>query len=178
MNSPTWYYVRAGGERQGPVPREEIQRLASAGELAPADLVWAEGMSDWMPLSTVAELQPQPVLTMPGQTLVPEPPPSAVPAGLRGWTSFVGVMNILSGIGLIFSCVGMLPGIFLVAGGAALLAANTALADVSAVSPGLVPYLRKIRVFMTMMGVTFIVSVITALVCVGVLTAMAAASTQ
>lgn len=51
-----WYYVR-GGERFGPVEESELRRLARAGHLAAADLVWNSGMGPaWVPAATVPGL--------------------------------------------------------------------------------------------------------------------------
>ncbi len=44
-----WYYEKAG-QRQGPVPESEIDRLLASGEITTATLVWCEGMANWMPL--------------------------------------------------------------------------------------------------------------------------------
>ncbi|MBA2708145.1 MAG: DUF4339 domain-containing protein, partial [Gemmatimonadaceae bacterium] len=52
-----WYYAR-NGQQQEPVSFEELQRLASNGQLAAGDLVWSEGMSNWSPASGVANLMP------------------------------------------------------------------------------------------------------------------------
>ncbi len=52
-----WYYSH-DGQQKGPVPASELERLASSGEFDKAkDLVWREGMADWMPLASVPELQ-------------------------------------------------------------------------------------------------------------------------
>ena len=42
-----WYYSR-GGTPVGPVSALELKRLASGGQLGPTDLVWKEGMRDWV----------------------------------------------------------------------------------------------------------------------------------
>jgi len=53
-----WYYAR-GGQQMGPVPISEIQRLIAGGELNPlTDLVWKEGMTDWLLAGKVPELAP------------------------------------------------------------------------------------------------------------------------
>lgn len=46
--SQRWYYAR-DGRRQGPLPRERLVDLAREGWLSPDDLVWTEGMREWMP---------------------------------------------------------------------------------------------------------------------------------
>ena len=44
-----WYYD-LGGQRQGPVPEAELDRLLAAGTINGSTLVWCEGMANWAPL--------------------------------------------------------------------------------------------------------------------------------
>ena len=46
MSAVEWYYAREN-KQTGPVSSLELKRLAAAGELRPADLVWREGMTEW-----------------------------------------------------------------------------------------------------------------------------------
>ena len=48
MANIQWYYSRGNGDTQGPVSPAELARLAQAGELRPGDLVWKEGMEEWI----------------------------------------------------------------------------------------------------------------------------------
>jgi len=50
-----WYYSWKG-EKLGPVPLEEMQRLIEEGTLEAGDLVWTSGMSEWQPAGTVQAL--------------------------------------------------------------------------------------------------------------------------
>lgn len=43
-----WFYGR-DGKNTGPVGFDQLVELATSGELQPADLVWREGMADWVP---------------------------------------------------------------------------------------------------------------------------------
>lgn len=65
-----WYYEK-NGQQLGPVPENQIQGLIQSGQLRSADLVWREGMTDWMSLGSVPEL---------AQLL---PPSALAPAGRR-----------------------------------------------------------------------------------------------
>lgn len=47
-----WFYVREG-RREGPVRRARLLELVRGGWLAPDDLVWTEGMPEWVPAGTV-----------------------------------------------------------------------------------------------------------------------------
>jgi|AntRauTorcE11897_2_1112592.scaffolds.fasta_scaffold99110_1 hypothetical protein len=49
-----WYYSK-NGEQKGPISREELSAMKSSGEVITTDLVWKEGMSDWLPLGQVDE---------------------------------------------------------------------------------------------------------------------------
>lgn len=57
MSNPAWYFVR-GGQQVGPVTMEQAQQYAQLGQLAPDDLVWTEGMADWVPARTVDSIFP------------------------------------------------------------------------------------------------------------------------
>ena len=50
--SDRWHYTR-DGRRLGPVPRERLIELAREGWLAPDDLVWSDGMPDWVPSRSI-----------------------------------------------------------------------------------------------------------------------------
>jgi len=69
MNEIQWYYAR-DEQRFGPVSTVELKRLAERHAITPDDLVWREGMADWVEASQVKGLfQPTP----------PEPPSGALP---------------------------------------------------------------------------------------------------
>jgi hypothetical protein len=50
-----WYYSK-NGTQLGPVSEGEIIAKLASGEVSAADLVWKEGMADWRPAASVAEL--------------------------------------------------------------------------------------------------------------------------
>jgi len=66
MNEIHWYYARED-QRFGPVVTAELKRLAEHGQIGPGDLVWREGMTDWIEAAKVKGLFHQ------GP---PEPPPA------------------------------------------------------------------------------------------------------
>ena len=47
-----WYYA-LNDQRLGPVSAAEFDKLVLAGTIAPATLVWHDGMAEWLPHSTV-----------------------------------------------------------------------------------------------------------------------------
>ncbi len=100
-----WYYSEAGQQR-GPVGLEEIAGKISRGQIGGGDLVWREGMPDWLSVSNVPELS----ATTGGATVVP-----SVPTGLRqpppyhGGTPVALVPSYLtpSIVALVLSCMAM-----------------------------------------------------------------------
>jgi len=71
------YYCSREGQRFGPVPGEQLKQLASAGQLQPNDLIWKEGMANWIQAARVKGLFP---------VAAPQPPeiPSGAPAPTGG----------------------------------------------------------------------------------------------
>ena len=53
--SANWYYTK-NKDREGPVTPAQLKQLASKGWLAPDDLVWKEGMPNWLPARKVRGL--------------------------------------------------------------------------------------------------------------------------
>ncbi|MBP89399.1 MAG: hypothetical protein CMJ64_22255 [Planctomycetaceae bacterium] len=67
-----WFYSR-DGQYRGPVTPAGLKQLAASNGLSPDDLVWREGMDDWVPAKRVQHLFPKP-------TQPPPPPESALQA--------------------------------------------------------------------------------------------------
>lgn len=68
MAETQWFFTR-GGQQAGPVSAEQLRQMVAAGQVAPHELVWREGMANWQPLGSVPELGAAP----------PMPPPGAFP---------------------------------------------------------------------------------------------------
>jgi len=150
-----WHYTRGDSEQQGPVSESEIRGMLASGALSSSDLVWAEGMAEWVMVSSV------PVLG--GGTEVGELQPLAgmeLPPRLLGWMTFIGVMCLLSGILQCLSCVGIITGVFMIIAGSGLLAAKGALASVSEFDSRLALFFEKLNTFMSMLGVTCIIGIV------------------
>jgi hypothetical protein len=64
-----WYYAQ-GGRQRGPVTEQQVRQLAASGQLQPDDLVWYDGLGDWIAAAAVPGL-------IPGQR--PSPSPSSAP---------------------------------------------------------------------------------------------------
>lgn len=63
------YYYSREGERFGPVPGEQLKQLAATGQLEPHDLVWKQGMANWVEAARVKGLFPS----------APQPPEIGAP---------------------------------------------------------------------------------------------------
>ena len=55
MSSESWFYAH-DGEQHGPVTTAVLQEMAGTGRLGREDLVWSEGMEEWVPAGSRAEL--------------------------------------------------------------------------------------------------------------------------
>jgi len=78
-----WYYSK-NGSQLGPVSTEDLKAKLGTGEVTTTDLVWKEGMADWLPAHQVGELTAVAVIPTPdggtdaGQAPVsPYTPPSS-----------------------------------------------------------------------------------------------------
>lgn len=72
-----WYVPRATGKREGPVVLDGLKQLMASGGLSADDLVWREGMAEWVPARNVPELAgPQA-----GAAPFPAAPAASAPAG-------------------------------------------------------------------------------------------------
>ena len=80
-----WYYTTHADQQNGPVNGETLKRLASSGELRPTDLIWREGMPQWIPASRAKALFPENAVqapTAPPVTQAPERPSHSPPPPL------------------------------------------------------------------------------------------------
>jgi hypothetical protein len=107
-----WFYGR-DGQQLGPVTLTALQALVGTGQLRPFDLVWREGMPQWVQASTVPKLFPSGSVA-PGAV----PPPLAhgqaqygpggedigqnagmrmlLPVGRSGWAIAAGYLGLFS----------------------------------------------------------------------------------
>ncbi|SEQ50138.1 protein of unknown function [Solimonas aquatica] len=86
-----WWHAK-GSERFGPHTEEELRQKLADGQVSASDLVWAEGMTDWVPAATVEGLvPPKKEVRAAGQPppLPVAPPPVAVAAtpADAGWSA-------------------------------------------------------------------------------------------
>ncbi len=51
-----WHYTLNGQQAATPISAAQLKQLAVAGQLKPADLVWQDGMTNWVPASSIKGL--------------------------------------------------------------------------------------------------------------------------
>lgn len=175
--SKQWFYSRGGADKQGPVPEEQIKQLVAGGTLKSSDLVWSEGMADWATIGSQSEFQapmasaaPAPAASTPASAVLarasqPTSFPSAampgdVPDGMLGWMTFVGVVFIIMGVLECLTCVGIIVGIPLILAGTALLGAKSELESLTTVDPEMLPFLNRIKTFVIVLGVFFLIGIV------------------
>src|SRR4051794_15954538 len=49
-----WYYSK-GGQQSGPVSEDQMRQMVASGQVGGPDLIWREGMANWLPASQVPE---------------------------------------------------------------------------------------------------------------------------
>ncbi len=68
------------GAKYGPISEEELKQWIREGRLGTLDLVWREGMSEWMPATNVSELTDLFATQMPTGGAAPPLPGDSQPA--------------------------------------------------------------------------------------------------
>jgi hypothetical protein len=76
-----WHYTLNGQQAATPVPSAQLKQLAVSGQLKPTDLVWQDGMPDWVPASSVKGLFPSGKSL--GDSAVVPPAPAEKASGVR-----------------------------------------------------------------------------------------------
>lgn len=66
-----WYYSE-NGQQKGPLSEGDLKALISSGKVMANDLIWREGMADWLPVAQVPEFSGSL-----GVTATPAPTPAA-----------------------------------------------------------------------------------------------------
>lgn len=116
-----WYYTKMGLQ-QGPVPEDEIRQKIRRGEIGDSNLLWRDGMADWLPFTQIPELQNGPVSAAIDSRENPGPPPMVAESQLQtsiplpqppvfpGYSGESGIPTYLwqSVVALVVSCLAMM----------------------------------------------------------------------
>lgn len=175
-----WYYA-SNNARQGPVTETELRDRIQRGEVKPDDLIWTDGMPDWVkskdsifgPQSASAATPPpvegvvQPVPTPPVQEAYAPPlasgraaPMQELPAGLQSWMKFNGIMFILQGAFYSLGCIGIIAGVPMIIAGVAMMGATAQLDASGGVPPSLSGFFEKLKTFNVALGVCNIMTLV------------------
>jgi hypothetical protein len=99
-----WFYTQ-NGEKHGPVSSAELRQLATSGQLLPTDLIWKEGMPNWVKASSTTDLFPAGAGTVPpdpaGDTPVAAASSAAASAKERAKKFFQRAESIANKVGTI-----------------------------------------------------------------------------
>jgi hypothetical protein len=80
-----WHYTLNGQQAGAPITSAQLKQLAAAGQLQPTDMVWQEGMADWVPASSIKGLfggkDASPTGAAPPPMVVPVAAPRSVSNG-------------------------------------------------------------------------------------------------
>ncbi|MDB4382102.1 DUF4339 domain-containing protein, partial [Akkermansiaceae bacterium] len=71
-----WYYGQ-GGQQEGPLDEATMRSRIASGQVSSSDLVWREGMAEWLPLAQVSELATAPVAAASSPYVTPTTNPTA-----------------------------------------------------------------------------------------------------
>lgn len=171
-----WFYA-SGNERKGPVTEGVLLGMVSEGTVKATDLVWSEGMADWVPFSATVLASRVGSAAAPSGATTPPPAPSPLPAspftreqpaaatvplqpvpqGISGWMKFNGIMLIIQGGFACLSCVGIIIGAPMIVAGIASFGAADVLDNLGGVSGGTVPLLEKLRTMNLWFGIYHII---------------------
>jgi len=117
-----WYYSK-DGVQVGPVDVDELKAKIASGEIGTADLVWREGMSDWLPAAQVPELGSTGTYSksydrdggeqgdspaQPAQPAIQSPPMAQGPVPGAGKATASMVLGIVAAVFGLCGCYGML----------------------------------------------------------------------
>lgn len=65
-----WFYSK-NGQQLGPISEQDFSNKCSSGEILGTDLVWKEGMPDWIPMSQVTGLSLSQKISQPPAVVMP-----------------------------------------------------------------------------------------------------------
>jgi hypothetical protein len=95
MADDTWYYAQ-NNQQLGPVTLDALRQMVAGGQVGPADLVWTQGMAQWLPARSVPEVAgsvPSAPAAMTGAAPAGYPPTGYPPQAAPGQTTYPQPMH-------------------------------------------------------------------------------------
>ena len=101
---PGWYYTR-GTERVGPLELDALKQLLATGQVSSTEMVWTEGMTEWVPATGVAALAGSVPVARPQMFMPPPVRPDIgqdagmrmlLPVGRSGWAIAAGYLGLFA----------------------------------------------------------------------------------
>jgi len=100
-----WFYTQ-NGQQSGPVSAEELNQMAKSGRLQPTDMVWRDGMPQWVMADSIGDLFPAPVT--PAQTPYQPYPSQVLPYyGVPPVPAKPTSITVLGIIGIVLAALGL-----------------------------------------------------------------------
>lgn len=147
-----WYYAHPKTREQtGPFDEATVRAKYVAGELAPATLVWHEGLAEWLPAREAFGANPSPAPA--GE--------AALPPQLCGWLAFDAWMLLLLALPLLFV---FLLGVPVLLAAVALFRLRDTLLRMGGTAADHLPLLRALRSAAAAVGWTFLFAMILVIV--------------
>jgi uncharacterized RDD family membrane protein YckC len=73
------WYVGSNGQQSGPFTLQQLRQMAASGQLSKTDLIWKDGLANWVPCSSAKGLFPAAADFSPASSPRPAPRPTAPP---------------------------------------------------------------------------------------------------
>jgi uncharacterized RDD family membrane protein YckC len=73
------WYVGSNGQQSGPFTLQQLRQMATSGQVSKTDLIWKDGLANWVPCSAVKGLFPAATDFSPASSTRPAPRPTAPP---------------------------------------------------------------------------------------------------
>lgn len=122
--APAAWYFTFQGVKQGPVTSAQLRTMAAEGKIAPADLVWKDGLPDWIPAAKVRGLFQNAAVPTANSHANPANPPQWRDAGGDATGGvipyknppaliayYLGILALLPALGMIFGLIALVLGI-------------------------------------------------------------------
>lgn len=95
------WHCQINGQQVGPVDDAGLRHMVQVGQLQPQHLVWCEGMANWAPAGTIANLFPNqpPPLVPPAQYHTPGYGQPYMGQGGKDWLVTVLLCLFIGGLG-------------------------------------------------------------------------------